>query len=203
MCGEEGEGAALPTLTMHHQPAVDALEHGEDETAEKKNLNYYFDTRRYRELSEEEAEEDAVPALVPGSGLELGKDVVEVEAGQKLPAANHRKCTKCYRPVKGHQQPGPGARCTAAPLLPSPERERGPGGAAQVKLVTPVKGDQRAEDDHKTNENIDWAAEVEGTGGKSLPKEGRLNQDTRRFRHLPALVVTLGLGSKVTEPADD
>jgi hypothetical protein len=46
-----------------HQPAVDAPEHGEDKTEEKgqKNFDFYFVTRRYRELSEE-AKEDAVPA---------------------------------------------------------------------------------------------------------------------------------------------
>ena len=68
------------------------------------------------------------------------------KVGQELPAANRPKCTKCHRPVKGQLRPGPHARCTAAPLLPSPEKGRGPDVAAQVKLVTLAKGDQRTED---------------------------------------------------------
>ena len=57
-----------------------------------------------------------------------------------------------------HQPARP--RLPAAPLLPSPESERRDV-AAEVKLVTPVKGDQRAEDCTESEGEVEKIEKIE------------------------------------------
>jgi hypothetical protein len=83
------------------------------------------------------AEKAAVAEKAAAAEMAAGDRAAEEAAGPR--------CTKCHCPVKGHPRPT-GERCAAAAPLPSPERARGPGVAVQEKQVTPVKGEQRAED---------------------------------------------------------
>jgi hypothetical protein len=130
-----------------------------------KNFDYYFDGRRYRELSEDEAEEAAVlPAPAPGTktGLEARaglEDMAEGEVGQVLPATTGRN--RGYRELAVD-----GSSRLELPLQPS-EGDCVSAGAIRRHLVT--KGEAIPQLDGGENQRdegddgrSDWAAEVEG-----------------------------------------